>query len=235
VTKLPLLLIPGLNCTATLWLPQIDALGAGRAVMVADPAAGEGTPSMRSIAAAILAEAPPRFALAGLSMGGYLAFEILRQAPGRVDRLALIDTQARPESAEAREARLGVMEVARKGGFARVPALQMPKLLTPAHQQAPRLVAIVHRMAAATGLQAFLRQQVAVLERPDSRPDLAGISIPTLILVGDQDLITPVDAAREMHQGIAGSRFAIVPDSGHLSPIEAPDAVNAAMADWLEG
>lgn len=230
MANLPLLLIPGLNCTAALWLPQIAALGAGRMVAVADHTGAGG---IARIAESILAAAPPRFALAGLSMGGYVAFEILRRAPERVARLALLDTQARPDGEEARAARRQQIEIAERGGFPRIPDLQMPRLLSEAGRSDPRLVEIVRAMARATGAAAFVRQQTAIMDRPDSRPTLAAIACPTLVLVGAEDAITPVELAREMHDGIAGSRLVVVPGAGHLATLEAPDAVDAALADWL--
>jgi pimeloyl-ACP methyl ester carboxylesterase len=230
--NLPLLLIPGLNCTASLWLPQIEAFGAGRAVQVADPAAADTIPA---IAAAILADAPPRFALAGLSMGGYIALEILRTAPERVARLALLDTQARADTDEARAARRQQIEIAWNGGFDRIPDLQLPRLLAEPHRNDPRLVAIVRRMAAGVGRNGFIRQQSAIMHRPDSRPGLAAIRCPTLVLVGAEDVLTPPDLAREMHEAIPGSRLAVIPGSGHLSTIEAPEAVTAELAAWLDG
>lgn len=230
MSEVPLLLVPGLNCTAALWSRQIEGLGARRTVVVADHTRFD---LLQSIALEILSNAPPRFALAGLSMGGYIAFEILRRAPERVDRLALLDTQARADTEEARALRRQQIDIAAKGGFDRIPALQIPRLLADAHVDDPALVALVRRMAADTGAEAFVRQQTAIMNRPDSRPDLAGIRCPTLVLVGAEDKITPVDLAREMHEGIAGSRLDIVEGAGHLSTIERPDAVTAAMRDWL--
>ncbi|MEJ1158684.1 alpha/beta fold hydrolase [Prosthecomicrobium sp. N25] len=231
MSNLPLLMIPGLNCTASLWSEQIDALGAGRTLVVADQT---GHDSMAGLAASILADAPPRFALAGLSMGGYIAFEILRQAPHRVERLALLDTQARADTDETRQSRRQQIEIAWNGGFARIPDLQLPRLLSERGRADPALVALVRRMAEATGRDGFIRQQSAILGRPDSRPDLARIACPTLVLVGEQDAITPPDLAREMHQGIPGSRLVVVPGAGHLSTLEAPEPVSTALGQWLD-
>lgn len=231
MTRRPLLLIPGLNCTAALWRDQVAALGAGRTVIVPDHGRGS---DLGTIAQAILSEAPPVFALAGLSMGGYVAFEILRRAPERVERLALLDTQAGADGEEARAVRVQQIDIARKGGFARIPDLQIPKLLVEANRADPRLPEIVRAMAAATGAEAYIRQQTAILNRPDSRPDLGRIACPTLVLVGAEDAITPPAAARVMHDGIAASRLVVVPDCGHLSTLEAPEPVTAALREWLE-
>ena len=230
MTKIPLLLVPGLDCTSNLWGAQIAAFATDRSVVVADHGRAD---TMAAIAAQILAEAPPRFALAGLSMGGYVAMEILRRAPERVDRLALLDTQARADGDEAKAARLQQIEIAESGGFDRIADLQIPRLLSPAHQSEPRLVDIVRRMAADTGAEAFVRQQKAILGRIDSRPSLAAIACPTTVIVGAEDVITPVDLAREMVEAIPGAVLEVIADSGHLSTLEAPAAVNAAMARWL--
>jgi pimeloyl-ACP methyl ester carboxylesterase len=230
MAMIPLLLIPGLNCTADLWGAQVAAFAADRPVVVADHGRAD---TMAAIAEQILAEAPPRFALAGLSMGGYVAMEILRQAPERVDRLALLDTQARADGDEARAARAQQIEIAETGGFDRIADLQIPRLLSPSHQKEPRLVDLVRRMASETGAAAFVRQQKAILGRIDSRPSLRSIACPTTVIVGVEDAITPVDLAREMAEAIPGAVLEVIDDSGHLSTFEAPEAVNAALARWL--
>ena len=230
MTSSPLLLVPGLNCTTELWAPQIAAFAPARPVIVADHGRAD---TMAEIAAGILAAAPPRFALAGLSMGGYIAMEILRRAPQRVERLALLDTQARPDGDEARAARRQQIEIAETGGFDRIADLQIPRLLSPAHQRDAGLVDLVRRMAAATGPAAFVRQQKAILDRIDSRPSLAAIRCPTVVIVGAEDVITPVELAREMAEAIPGAVLETIADSGHLSTVEAPAAVTAALARWL--
>ena len=230
MTRLPLLLIPGLACTAELWAAQTAAFSAERTVIVAEHTGAE---SIADIAAAILEAAPPRFALAGLSMGGYVAMEMMRRASERIDRLALLDTQARADGDEARTARRGQIELAETGGYDRIPDLLIPRLLSPAHQRDGALVELVHRMAADTGPAAFVRQQKAILGRIDSRPSLAAIGCPTTVMVGDEDVITPIELAREMVEAIPGAVLETVADSGHLSTVEAPAAVNAALARWL--
>ncbi len=230
MTSIPVLLIPGLNCTARLWAGQVADLGAGRAVMVADHAGAE---TIAAIAAAILAEAPPRFALAGLSMGGYVAMEILRVAPERVARLCLVDTQARADTPEAAEVRRQLIEITERGGFAKIAALQYPKLVAPARADDVELQRVVRAMADATGADAFVRQQKAILTRIDSRPSLGAVRCPTTVLVGADDQLTPPDMAAEMAGLVPGARLVEIPGAGHLSPLEAPEAVNAALWDWL--
>ncbi len=231
MSSLPVLFVPGLNCTAVLWAAQVAALGAGRSVTVADHAASE---TIAAIARDVLADAPPRFALAGLSMGGYVAMEILRVAPERVDRLCLLDTQPRADAPEASEVRRQLIEITEKGGFAKIAAMQYPKLVAPARLDDVDLQKVVRAMADATGPAAFVRQQKAILTRIDSRPSLAAIACPTTVLVGAEDQLTPPEMAKEMADLVPGARLVVIPEAGHLSPIERPDAVTAALAAWLE-
>jgi pimeloyl-ACP methyl ester carboxylesterase len=229
---LPTVLIPGLNCSARLYADQIPALWRFGPVTVADHTRDD---SMDAIAARILAAAPPRFALAGLSMGGYLALAIMRQAPERVQKLALLDTSARPESREQTARRKPQIALAQSGRFAEVPALQFPVFVHRNRQGDDALRARVRRMADETGAEAFLRQQLALMTRADARPLLAAIKCPTLVLVGDGDELTPPALSREIAEGIAGSRLVIVPDCGHLSTMEQPEAVNRALVEWMNG
>ena len=227
--KLPLILLPGLLCDAALWQYQSSALAEFAAPQVADLTRAE---SIAGMAAQVLAEAPPRFALAGLSMGGYVAQEILRQAPERVDRLALLDTSARPDTPEQSARRRGLMELSRLGQFKGVTPQLLPMLLHPDHLT-EALSAIVTGMAERVGQAGFIRQQRAILGRIDSRPSLAAIRVPTLVLCGDSDALTPPALAEEMAAGIAGANLVLVKRSGHLSTLEQPEAVNRAMIEWL--
>jgi pimeloyl-ACP methyl ester carboxylesterase len=188
---------------------------------------------MAAIAARILADAPPRFALAGLSMGGYIAFAMLRQAPDRIAKLALLDTSARPDTAEQSAGREKFIAMAEAGKLNDIVEALTPRFLHRKHQNNEALKRVVRDMAADTGADAFVRQQKAIMSRPDSRPLLASIRCPTLIVVGDGDELTPPELAREICTGISGARLVVVPECGHLSTIEKPDAVNAALAEWL--
>ncbi|MBX6366588.1 MAG: alpha/beta fold hydrolase [Rhodospirillales bacterium] len=227
----PLVLLPGLLCDAALWAPQVSALrGLADPIMIGDLTRHD---SMAGMAEAVLAEAPPRFALAGLSMGGYCAFEIMRRAPERVTRLALLDTSARPDTDEQRARRRGLIELAEKGEFKGVTPRLLPLLIHPDRLGDEALTATVMGMAERVGKEAFLRQQKAIMGRPDSRPDLARINCPTLVLVGRQDALTPVALHEEMAAGIPGARLVIIEDSGHLATLEKPEAINAALEDWL--
>lgn len=226
----PTVLIPGLACTPELFAPQIAALWTRGPVMVASTLSGN---TMGEIAAAILAQAPPRFALAGLSMGGYISLEVMRQAPSRVTRLALLDTSARADTPEQSEARRGLIGRARDGDFDGVLAETAPKLLHPDHRDDPILLGVQARMGLAVGPEAYARQQAAIIGRIDSRPHLGDIEVPTLVLVGDQDGVTPPERAEELATAIPGAALEIVRGAGHLSTLEQPDAVNAALSAWL--
>ncbi|MGK9165069.1 alpha/beta hydrolase [Inquilinus limosus] len=228
--SLPVLFLPGLLCDADLWAEQLNVLSAGRPVAVASLT---GADTVAGLAAAALDAAPPRFALAALSMGGYVALEIMRRAPERVAGLALIDTSARPDSEEQSRRRRGLISLARTGQFKGVTPRLLPMLLHPSRLEDPVLTGRVMAMAARIGRDAFLRQQTAILGRPDSRPDLPRIGCPTLVVCGRQDALTPLPVSEEMAGLIPGAELVVVEDSGHLSTMEQPEAVNAALAAWL--
>ncbi len=230
--SLPILLVPGLNCSARLYEPQIPALWRLGPIMVANHARDD---SMAGIAHRILEEAPPRFALVGLSMGGYIAFEIMRQAARRVARLALLDTGAWAETPEASEGRRPAIALAESGRFAEVAALHYPLLVHGSRRNDHALFRVHEAMCAETGAEAFLRQQKAIMARPNSRPLLPSIDCPTLVLVGDSDERTPPALADEMAAAISGAKLVVVPECGHLSTLERPEAVTDALAAWLAG
>lgn len=231
MTAEPLVLIPGLNCTPALFAAQEAAFAPGRPILYVDHTRDD---TMAGIAARFLADAPARFALAGLSMGGYIAFEIMAQAPERVSRLALLDTRASADTPEDRDRRERLIGFAEQGRFADVHGVLWQRLVHPSRLSNKGLEDDVKVMMAATGPDAFIRQQKAVIRRRDYRGDLAGIRVPALILVGQEDQITPVDHAQEMAKGIRGAQLVIVPQCGHLSALEQPEAVTQAMKDWLK-
>jgi pimeloyl-ACP methyl ester carboxylesterase len=160
---------------------------------------------------------------------------IVRQAPERVQKLALLDTSARPETPEQTERRSPQIALAESGRFAEVPALQFPVFVHRNRQGDEALRERVRIMAEETGAQAFLRQQHALMTRADSRPSLTAIRCPTLVLVGDGDELTPPPLSQEIAAGVAGSRLVIVADCGHLSTMEQPDSVNRALVEWMTG
>ena len=227
--RTPLLLLPGLLCTARLWQAQIDALGDVAESQVADLTRDD---SVGAMAERALADAPPRFALAALSMGGYVAFEILRRAPERVTRLALIATSARPDSPERSAQRRRGIDAIGRGRFVGVTRQLLPSLVHPSHVDGP-IGGIVQSMAAEVGADGYLRQQAAILGRPDSGPLLACIEVPTLIVVGEDDRLTPPVEAEAMHAGIAGSALYRLEVCGHLPPLERADETSDLMREWL--
>jgi len=229
--SLPIVLVPGLNCSARLYAEQIPALWRFGPVVVADHTRDD---SIAAIARRILAAAPPLFALAVLSMGGYIAFEIMRQAPQRVAKLALMDTGARPETAEQTARREAPMALARAGNLIQIADDSFVFFVHPDRHTDVALRDVVRAMAEDVGPRAYLRQQQAIMARPDSRPGLSAIACPTLILVGAQDRGTPPELAQEIAAEIAGSRVVVVPDCGHLSTIERPEAVTKALVEWVQ-
>ena len=227
---LPVVLIPGLMCSARLYAAQIPHLWPCGPVTIADHTRDE---TMTAIARRILTAAPPRFALAGLSMGGYISFEILRQAPARVVKLALLDTTARADTPEAMAARRAQIAQVAAGGLAEVADAQFMRLVHPLRRTDANLREINRLMAREVGVEGFVRQQTAIVGRVDSRPMLKDIRCPTLVLVGEADTLTPPDRAAEMADGIPGAQLVEVPESGHLSTLERPDAVTEALLEWL--
>ena len=166
-------------------------------------------------------------------MGGYIALSILRQAPERVERLALLDTSARPDPPQQTERRRALIAIAQGGRFAEVVDLIWPVFVHRDRQGDTELHGVVRTMADETGAEVFVRQQHAIMTRPDARPMLGSIRCPTLVLVGDGDELTPPELSREIAAGIAGARLVTVPNCGHLSTIEQPAAVNRALAEWM--
>ncbi len=226
-----LLLLPGLMCTSDLFAAQLNGLADSAVMHVADHSRHT---DMSQMARAVLDEAPPQFALAGLSMGGYLAFEILRQAPQRVTKLALLASNARADRpAQIKFREIGIA-MAKIMGCRAAQAYLMPQLIHPARLNDRDLVARIMAMADGTGAQAFERQQRAIMGRPDNREFLAQIKCPTLIVVGEQDALTPIKVAREMADGIAGARLEVIQDCGHISTMEQPEAVNGLLRRWLQ-
>ncbi len=224
-----LVLLPGLLNDARLWRGPISGLAGIAEMSVGDLTGAE---SMRELAAAVLARAPVRFALAGLSMGGYVALEIMRQAPGRVTALALLDTSARPDTREATEGRRTLMERS-KTDFPSVIETMLPKLVHPDHVKDSAIADTFRAMARDVGQRAYLQQQTAIMNRIDSRPFLRRIACPTLVLCGRDDAVTPPEIHEEMASEIPGARLEIIDHCGHLSALERPEEVLDHLKKWL--
>lgn len=227
---IPLVLLPGMMCDARLYAPQINALSAGRAVHVAPmPGADIG-----EIAATVLANAPPRFALAGLSMGGIVAMEMLRQAPERIERIALMDTNPLAELPEMQARREPQIEKVQQGDLITVMRDEMkPNYLTDGPHRAA-ILDLCMEMATTLGPDIFVNQSRALQTRPDQVETLKNCKIPALVLCGRDDTLCPIARHQLMYDLIPQSRFHIVENAGHLPTLEQPDETTAALARWLE-
>jgi pimeloyl-ACP methyl ester carboxylesterase len=217
-------------CTPEIFASQITALWPYGSVTVASTLQGA---TIAEMAAAILAAAPPRFALAGISMGGYIELEIMRQAPERVLKLALLDTEARPDTPAQTAQRQTLLAQVNTSNFETLLALALPAIVHSVHQDDPALREVNVRMGLAVGIERWARQVQAVMARIDYRPSLPAISVPTLVLVGDSDTFTPPNRSQEIAAAIPGARLVVVPECGHASTIEQPEAVNRALIEWI--
>ncbi|MFN4009027.1 MAG: alpha/beta fold hydrolase [Pannonibacter sp.] len=227
---LPLLLVPGMMCDARMWGTVPQALQR-RDIRHVAPV---GADSMAALAAEALRQAPPRFALAGLSMGGILAMEMLAQAPERVERLALLDTNPRAEVPEVQARRGPQMARARAGDLEGVLREDMvPNYFASGQDTAP-LVALCLDMGLSLGPEVFIRQSLALRNRADRQEALAGFQGPALVLMGAEDRLCPRDMHDLMHALLPQSRLVIIDGAGHLPPLERPQDTIAALRRWLE-
>ena len=226
----PLVLLPGLLNTRRVFDHQVEALAD-----VADFTVPElwHHDTMAAMAEAALAIAPPTFALCGFSMGGYVAFEIFRRAPERVERIALMDTQAGPDAPETAAKRRGFIEQTRIGRFHGVHPTLLPQLVHPSRLADKSVTQPILDMAGEVGGDGFVREHQAILGRADSRPLLVEIEMPAVVIVGRNDLVTPVGRSQEMATDIANARLVVIEDSGHMTPLEKPAEVSAALRRWL--
>ena len=189
--------------------------------------------SLARMADEMLARMPVRFTLIGLSLGGYVAFEVIRRALPRLARLVLIDTTAVADHAARREGRLQDIAKVKQGGIeALIPELP-GRWLLPAHARDPALVQLMDSMARSVGAAGQSNQQAAMLARPDSHADLARVRVPTLLICGRQDPVTPLADHQAMAACVPGSHLEVIEDCGHLSTVERPEAVTAALSAWL--
>lgn len=225
----PVVFLPGLICDQRLWRDVIDGLSGTIAPMVADLRLDD---TIEAMAARTLAAAPDKFALAGLSMGGYVAFEILRQAPERVTHLALLDTSARADTPERQDTRRKGIAMVGEGKFIGVSRGLLGNLIAPHHLGTP-LAAEVQAMSERVGQDVYIAQQKAIMGRVDSLPLLPSIDVPTLVGVGALDKMTPVELAEEMASAIPQAELCVFPDAAHLPTMENPAPVVAAFKTLL--
>lgn len=228
--KQNLVLVPGLLCDDALWEHQSRYLSETADIKIADVTRSE---TIFGMAEAVLAMAPEKFALAGLSMGGYVSLEIMRRAPERVTKLALLDTSARSDTEEQNRRRHNFIQLLREGGFDEVISTLLSLFVHPDRMQDEQLCNNIKEMNRRVGPEIFMRHQAAIMGRPDSRNDLSKIKCPTLILCGRQDALTPLEVHEEMSSNIPKARLAIIEDCGHMTTMERPHAVTALLRDWL--
>lgn len=229
--SLPLIMVPGMMCDARLFAPQIRAIQPHRAVQVAEVT---GADRIAALAHAILDSAPPRFALAGLSMGGIVAMEVVAQAPDRVAGLALLDTNHLAETEAVTARRLPQMARVRSGELAAVMRDEMkPNYLANGTAQRD-ILALCAAMALGLGPEVFLRQSRALMTRRDQSRTLAAYPGPALVLCGRQDRLCPPERHVAMHALLMRGRLAVIEGAGHLPCLEQPDITTRHLLDWLE-
>lgn len=225
----PLLLIPGMMCDARLFAPQVSVFSATRSVMIA-PLTGD---TVTQIAENILATAPPKFALAGLSMGGIVAMEIMAQAPERISRIALLDTNPNAEYPKIAAGREPQITAAIAGDLRRVMREEMkPNYLADGPNQGA-ILDLCMAMAETIGPKAFVQQSRALQTRPDQQDTLRKVDVPALVLCGEDDALCPVHRHTLMADLIPNATLKIIPGAGHLPTLEQPQLTNKALMQWL--
>ncbi len=227
--RVPLLLLPGLVNDGRVWQGVVGALSSDTGATVGDLRTRE---TMRELAADVLSLAPDHFAIAGLSMGGYCALEIMRQAPQRVRGLALVDTSARPDTPESKANREKQIDRARTDYGPLVDEV-LPKWVHPSRLHDADVAGVARAMALEAGPATFALQQRAIMSRADSRPLLSAIRCPTVVICGVDDALIPMEVHEELAKGIAGAQLITIEACGHLAPLERPVAVSEALRRWL--
>jgi pimeloyl-ACP methyl ester carboxylesterase len=225
-----LILLPGQLCDEALWDSQVRGLADIADVIVADLTRDD---SVGAMAQQVLAAVPSRFAVCGLSLGGYVAFEIVRRAPERVTHLGLMNTSSRADEVYQSERRQQRVAAARIGTFKGVTPHFLPSIVAPANAANPAIADVVLAMTERVGRVAFERQQAAAIGRADYRELLPSIACPTLVIGGREDRVTPPALQEEIAAGISGARLMMLEDCGHLAPLEQADTVTQAMRGWL--
>lgn len=226
-----IVLIPGLLNTAALYNLQVNYLSNYYNVTVADHTQFE---TISQIAEDILVnQAPDNFVLGGLSMGGYIAQEILRQAPERVNGLILMNTSARRDTPEQTSRRMAIMNATQSGRFKGVTQHLLPNLVHKDALENPLITNVIIDMAQEIGRDAFIRQQKAIINRIDSRETLKKVTVPACVIVGNHDKLTPPDKAREMASLLPSAELHILENCGHLSPLECPDDITEIIANFM--
>lgn len=231
MTPLPLVMLPGMMCDARLFAPQIDSLSSERGVMVAPIHLAE---RIEDIASMVLDMAPYRFALAGLSMGGIVALEVIRRAPDRVEKLALLDTNALAETPQRAAEREPQIVAVKSGRMAEIMREEMKPNYLAQGPYRKQILDMVMDMANALGPDAFVRQSRALQKRRDQQSTLRKIKCPTLVMCGAEDTLCPPKKHEFIAEMIDGAVLHIVSDAGHLPTLEQPKITNALFRQWLK-
>ncbi len=229
--KIHLVILPAFMTTGALWHHQIDALADLAEIQVIDLTSYD---SIERMARAVLEQSPENFALAGLSLGGYTAFEIMKRAPERVTRLALVSTTARADTQERLDGRKAQVEMVRAGQFDEAVEPYLTMIQNPDNPLDPAVLKNVRAMCQEVGPTSFIDQQLAMMNRSDSRAVLPNISCPTIVICGRQDQATPLEHSEEIAAAIPDAKLVVVENCGHFSAIERPEEVTAAMREWLQ-
>jgi len=222
--------LPGQLCTAALWQPQVPALTALGSTSILVQRDHD---TVGALAQAVLDASPRRFALVAHAMGGFVAFEILRRDPARVEKLMLISTLAPADTPKQTVRREGYLRLVEQGKFDGIIDERIPMLVHPDRVNDAPLTDTLRQMAADTGPETFLRQQRAIMSRPDSVASLSAIPCPTLLMFGRQDGITTLDHQQQMLDGIANATLEIVENCGHMVTLERPAETNAMLLRFL--
>lgn len=222
--------VHGLTDDSQMWTHQVERLTDCARPVTVDLLEPE---TVGDAADLILGAVDGPFALAGFSMGGYVAFEVLRRAPDRVAKLALLSTSARADTPERAANRVEQITLAQSGGYEDLLDELLPLCVHASRTEDPTLMGELHTMARRVGAEAYVRQQRIIQSRPDNRDDLAAIRCPTLVVCGRDDTITPPDVSHEMAAGIPGARLALIDDCGHYASMERPYAVTSLLQQWL--
>ena len=229
--KIHLVILPAFMTTGALWHHQIDALADLAEIQVIDLTPYD---SIERMARGVLEQSPENFALAGLSLGGYTAFEIMKRAPERVTRLALVSTTARADTQERLDGRKAQVEMVRAGQFDEAVGPYLTMIQNPDNPLDPAVLKNVRAMCQEVGPTSFIDQQLAMMNRSDSRAVLPNISCPTIVICGRQDQPTPLEHSEEIAAAIPDAKLVVVENCGHFSAIERPKEVTAAMREWLQ-
>jgi pimeloyl-ACP methyl ester carboxylesterase len=232
-----LVFLPGLASDAAMWQPQLAHLHAappaGLTPLVTDVHARHG--SIETMATALLREQSGELVLCGASMGAIVAMEVARQAPDRVRGLALLGTNARPETDDMRALRTSAIELFRVGRVEEILQANVPLAFHPVNASNRALVQAYLDMVLRAGAEQLIRQNQAIMARPDARLHLSQVQCPTLVMCGDTDQLTPPDCSHEIAALVPGAQLVMVPRCGHMLTMEQPDLVNATLGAWLAG